>query len=162
MFKNKKTLVVAGASILIGVLFFTRLYVQKGEVKSVDTNDSNKEKVVVYKSPTCGCCVGYIAYLKEKGYEVEEVNTEDTASVKNRHNIPHNMQSCHTTEIGEYFIEGHMPIEAINKLLAEKPDIDGITLPDMPAGSPGMPGVKREEFVIYSLKDGESSEFMRI
>jgi len=72
------------------------------------------------------------------------------------------MQSCHTTEIGDYFVEGHVPIEAIDKLLAEKPDIDGITLPDMPAGSPGMPGVKREEFVIYSLKDGESSEFMRI
>jgi hypothetical protein len=55
-----------------------------------------------------------------------------------------------------------MPIEAVNKLLTEKPDIDGISLPDMPAGSPGMPGIKREEFIIYSLTDGNSEEFMRL
>ena len=83
-------------------------------------------------------------------------------SIKEKYNIPYNMQSCHTTEIGDYFVEGHVPIEAVNKLLAEKPDIDGITLPDMPSGSPGMPGPKREEFIIYSLKDGEAEEFMRL
>jgi hypothetical protein len=72
------------------------------------------------------------------------------------------MDSCHTLIIEDYFVEGHIPIEAIEKLLAEQPDIDGITLPDMPSGSPGMPGVKKGDFVIYSVKGGKTSEFMRI
>ncbi len=137
-------------------------YIAFGKTPANEVVNGDKIKATVYKSPTCSCCLSHAGYLEEQGFDVETIVDNDTSSIKQKHNIPYNMQSCHTTEIGEYFVEGHMPIEAINKLLSEKPDIDGITLPDMPAGSPGMPGVKREEFVIYSLKDGESSEFMRI
>ena len=72
------------------------------------------------------------------------------------------MESCHTMVIDDYFVEGHMPFEAIEKLLSERPDIDGIALPDMPSGTPGMPGEKIEEWVIYSIKDGQTFIFMRI
>ena len=72
------------------------------------------------------------------------------------------MQSCHTAILGKYFIEGHVPLEAINKLLKERPDIDGIALPGMPIGTPGMPGEKEETFIIYQLVDGKSSVFMTI
>jgi hypothetical protein len=72
------------------------------------------------------------------------------------------MQSCHTTIIGKYFIEGHVPLEAINKLLKEQPSIDGIALPGMPIGTPGMPGKKEEPYVIYQLIDGKFSVFMTI
>ena len=72
------------------------------------------------------------------------------------------MQSCHTTIIGKYFIEGHVPFEAVEKLLKEQPDIDGIALPGMPIGTPGMPGDKDEPYVIYQLKDGKFSVFMTI
>ncbi|MBD3279284.1 MAG: hypothetical protein GF390_01070 [Candidatus Pacebacteria bacterium] len=116
----------------------------------------------VYKSADCSCCLGHVGYLKGEGFTVETVIQQNLDSIKAKHKIPYNLQSCHTTEIANYFVEGHVPIEAINKLLAEKPDIDGITLPDMPAGSPGMPGLKREEFIIYSLKDGQAKEFMRL
>ena len=80
----------------------------------------------------------------------------------NKHNIPSELESCHTTEVAGYFVEGHVPVEAIDKLLEEKPDIDGIALPGMPAGSPGMGGLKTEDFVIYALKDGEASVFMTL
>jgi hypothetical protein len=83
-------------------------------------------------------------------------------TVKQKYNIPLEMQSCHTTIIGEYFIEGHVPYEAINKLLKEQPNIDGIALPGMPIGTPGMPGEKDEPYVIYQLIDGKSSVFMTI
>ena len=73
-----------------------------------------------------------------------------------------NMADNRTVIIGDYFVEGHMPFEAIEKLLSEKPDVDGIALPDMPSGTPGMPGEKREEWIIYSLKDNQIFEFMRI
>ncbi|MFC1649204.1 DUF411 domain-containing protein [Patescibacteria group bacterium] len=132
--------------------------------KTENNSDSGGEvlSATVHKSPNCGCCLGHAGYMKDEGIEVETIAESNMNSVKAKHNIPHNMQSCHTTEIGEYFVEGHVPIEAINKLLTEKPDIDGITLPDMPSGSPGMPGPKREDFVVYSLEDGVSEEFMRL
>jgi hypothetical protein len=66
------------------------------------------------------------------------------------------MESCHTVEIENYFVEGHVPIEAIQKLLNEKPDINGIALPGMPSGSPGMPGLKMEKFKIHQITlDGQ-------
>jgi hypothetical protein len=83
-------------------------------------------------------------------------------TIKQKYNIPVEMQSCHTTILGKYFIEGHVPLEAVNKLLKEQPDIDGIALPGMPIGTPGMPGDKDEPYVIYQLKDGKSSVFMTI
>ena len=82
--------------------------------------------------------------------------------IKSQYQIPAEMQSCHTSVIDDYFIEGHVPMEAIEKLMNEKPDIDGIALPRMPSGSPGMPGVKTETWIIYSLKDGQYEEFMRV
>jgi len=106
----------------------------------------------VYKSPNCGCCLGHAGYMKGEGLDVETIVESNMDSVKTKHNIPYNMQSCHTTEIEGYFVEGHIPIAAIDKLLSEKP----------PSGSPGMPGLKREEFIIYSLKDGIAEEFMRL
>ncbi len=83
-------------------------------------------------------------------------------TIKQKYNIPVEMQSCHTTIMGKYFIEGHVPFEAVNKLLKEQPDIDGIALPGMPIGTPGMPGDKDEPYVIYQLKDGKYSVFMTI
>ncbi len=118
--------------------------------------------VTVYKSPNCGCCVGYVSELEKSGYEVKTINVEDMSTIKQKYNIPANMQSCHTAVVEGYFVEGHVPIEAVEKLLTERPAIEGIALPKMPAGSPGMPGVKSEPFKIYSLVDGKSSEFMII
>lgn len=119
-------------------------------------------QATLYKSPTCSCCLGHAGYLDGKGFDVETVVESNIASIKEKYNIPFDMQSCHTTVIGDYFVEGHVPVEAVNKLLSEKPDIDGISLPGMPPGSPGMPGAKKGDYVIYSLKNGESEEFMRI
>ncbi len=83
-------------------------------------------------------------------------------SVREYYQIPEGMESCHTAIINGYFVEGHVPVAAIKKLLEEKPNIDGIALPGMPSGSPGMPGQKNEAFHIYALSDGKSSEFMTI
>ncbi len=84
------------------------------------------------------------------------------SSIKKKYQIPQNMESCHTGVIEGYFVEGHVPVEAIEELLAEKPDISGIALPGMPPGSPGMPDQKTEAFKIYALSDGTASEFMII
>ncbi|MBR9699713.1 DUF411 domain-containing protein [Candidatus Woesearchaeota archaeon] len=121
-------------------------------------NDIGKgQEVTVFKSPTCGCCVGYATELEKNGFKVKTINTPDMSSIKQKYGIPSNMESCHTSIIGDYVVEGHVPIEAVQELLQDKPDISGIALPNMPAGTPGMPGTKRGPYVIYSLSDG--SEF---
>jgi hypothetical protein len=154
---NKITLVIA-----VLVVAIAGYYITFSNTPDNKGSTENKVKATVYKSPTCSCCLGHAAYLKKQGFEVENVVADDIESIKDEYSIPYNMRSCHTTIIDDYFIEGHVPIEAVNKLLEEKPDIDGISLPDMLAGSPGMPGIKREEFVIYSLTGGNSEEFMRL
>lgn len=117
--------------------------------------------VEMYRSPGCSCCGEYVHYLSGHGLEVQEVATSDMTSVKESFGIPRNMWSCHTAIIGRYFVEGHVPIEAIQKLLEEQPDIDGIALPGMPAGSPGMGGGKTGPFVVYAVSDGAAREFTR-
>jgi hypothetical protein len=117
------------------------------------------ESVVMFKSPTCGCCVNYAAYLERQGFSVETVMTQDMSVIKADNDIPRNMESCHTVMIGDYFVEGHIPIEAVNQMLEEKPSIDGIALPGMPSGSPGMPGIKNTKFTIYGLANGEYSQY---
>ncbi len=118
--------------------------------------------VTTYRSPTCGCCVGWEEYLKTAGFEVESVVTDDVTAIKDDLQIPDDMRSCHTAIIGDYFVEGHVPVEAIQKLLDEQPEIDGIALPGMVQGSPGMSGEKSEPFVIYSVSGGSVDEFMTI
>ena len=130
--------------------------------KEALANIDNKKIVEVFKTPTCGCCYGYVLFLEKEKYKVKQTDMRSLHSIKQKYNIPVEMQSCHTTIMGKYFIEGHVPIEAINKLLKEQPDIDGIALPGMPIGTPGMPGDKDEPYVIYQLTEGKFSVFMTI
>tara|TARA_Y100000748_G_C15092453_1_gene331018 strand:- start:24 stop:506 length:483 start_codon:yes stop_codon:yes gene_type:complete len=130
--------------------------------KDALANIDNKQIVEVFKTPSCGCCYGYVLFLEKEKYKVKQTDMRSLHSIKQKYNIPIEMQSCHTTIMGKYFIEGHVPIEAINKLLKEQPDIDGIALPGMPIGTPGMPGDKDEPYVIYQLTDGKFSVFMTI
>lgn len=118
----------------------------------------------LYKAPNCECCLEYIAYLEEKGdADIDDVEVDDLAETKEEYNVPQDVESCHTLDIGAYFVEGHVPLEAIDELVESEPDIAGIALPDMPIGSPGMPGQKKEEFIIYAVSnDGSYNEFMTI
>jgi hypothetical protein len=108
-------------------------------------------RAILYKSPQCGCCEGYAAYLRKNGFDVEVKTTHDLANISRKAGIPEAMQGCHTTFIEGYVVDGHVPISAIRKLLAERPAIAGITLPGMPDGSPGMSGRKQGPFRIYAV-----------
>jgi hypothetical protein len=118
-----------------------------------------KNKAKVYRDPNCGCCGAHAAYLRQHGYDVTIVPKADLTPIKRRYAVPNNLLSCHTTVIGAYAIEGHVPIASIEKLLRERPKIRGIALPGMPSGSPGMPGPKDEVFTIYSFSDGRTQIF---
>ena len=156
IFSRSATLVALLISFFLIFIFATN----KQDALAV-TKD-NKYNVEVFKTASCGCCYGYVLFLEEENFKVKQTDMRSLHLIKKKYNIPLEMQSCHTTILGKYFIEGHVPIEAINKLLKEKPDIDGIALPGMPIGTPGMPGEKVEPYIIYQLVDGKSSVFMTI
>jgi hypothetical protein len=115
---------------------------------------------VLYKNPDCSCCDGHAEYLRENGYAVEVIETPDLDAFKAGHGIPEDLAGCHSIVIDGYVIEGHVPVAAIDKLLAERPAIIGISLPGMPIGSPGMGGQKAAPFVIQEIaKDGAARVF---
>ena len=149
---------------VLTVLILSFLYIFNfvADKKDVLANINNKQVVEVFKTPSCGCCYGYVLFLEEEKFKVKQTDMGSLHTIKQKFNIPLEMQSCHTTIMDKYFIEGHVPLEAINKLLKEQPDIDGIALPGMPIGTPGMPGDKDEPYVIYQLIDGKFSVFMTI
>ena len=147
--------------ILFVSLFFASNFVADKQKVLASTNN-NKLNVEVFKTPSCGCCYGYVLFLEKEKFNVKQTDMRSLHSIKKKYNIPIEMQSCHTTIMGKYFIEGHVPLQAVNKLLKEQPDIDGIALPGMPIGTPGMPGEKEEPYVIYQLIDGKFSVFMTI
>lgn len=95
-------------------------------------------RVVVHKSSSCGCCTLWVNHLRESGFAVDVRDQDNLSPVKERVGVPVGKGSCHTAEVGGYFVEGHVPAQDIKRLLAEKPDAKGLVLPGMPAGSPGM------------------------
>jgi len=76
--------------------------------------------------------------MQENGYPVEVKNDENRAAVRDQFNVPLQIQSCHTAIVDGYIIEGHVPVDEIERLLAERPEIVGLAVVGMPAGSPGM------------------------
>jgi hypothetical protein len=92
----------------------------------------------VYRSPSCGCCGGWVDHLRAAGFEVTVEMMEDVSPVAERLGVPERLRSCHTGEAGGYFIEGHVPAGDVERLLRERPAAKGIAVPGMPIGAPGM------------------------
>jgi len=144
-------LVVAGA-----------VFLQSASFGDPEVKEGLGLQAIVYKTPTCGCCHVFSQYLESEGVSVEVKDLANLSPTKKQYGIPQELESCHTTVIGDYVIEGHIPLEVINKLVTEKPDIKGIALPGMPSGSPGMPGPKIGQWTIYALNnDGRVTEYMQ-
>jgi len=94
--------------------------------------------IAVTKSPTCGCCNGWIAHLRSAGFQVRITETADVTPTARRLGVPDDLRSCHTASVGGYAIEGHVPAADIQRLLRDRPAAAGIAVPGMPLGSPGM------------------------
>ena len=118
------------------------------------------DEIVVYKTPTCGCCGRWVDHMKANGFTATVKDTADLAPIKRRLGVPPSMVSCHTTVVNGYVVEGHVPAEAVRKLLKERPAIVGIAAPGMPAGSPGMEGPVKQRFDVVTFdRSGHSRVF---
>ena len=113
---------------------------------------------VMYKNPTCSCCETYAAYLEQNGFKVELKPTNDLSQISQKLGVPEELEGCHTILMGNgmYVVAGFVPVDVVNKMLTEKPNVTGISLPGMPNGSPGMGGVKTESFTIYAFTRGKA------
>ncbi len=117
--------------------------------------------VKVWKSPTCGCCTKWVDHLRAAGFRVEATNVNDMQMIKKLAGIPRQMESCHTAIIDGYRIEGHVPAADIRRLLKERPEIAGLAVPGMVAGSPGMemPDGSREPYRVLTFGKGQPRVF---
>lgn len=122
-------------------------------------------RIEVFKSPTCGCCSAWIEHLARAGFAVDarDVDQDALYALKARSGITPELASCHTAFVDEYLVEGHVPASDVQRLLAERPDAIGLSVPGMPIGSPGMEmGNQREAFdTLLLLRDGATEVFER-
>ena len=95
-------------------------------------------EITVYRDPSCTCCGGWMKHLTAQGFQPRNVLTSEIYTLKQQYGVPDNLVSCHTAVINGYIVEGHVPAAEIKRLLAEKPDVAGLTVPGMPIGTPGM------------------------
>lgn len=145
--------------LIVAIVVLAGLILLDKETEQAVVVDGEQIVATVYKSPTCGCCGVYASYLKKEGYEVDVENTQDMSAIKQRFGVPYELESCHTMEIDGYVVEGHIPEAVVHKLLTERPDIKGIGMQGMPSGSPGMPGPKNDDFIIYEINhDGTQGD----
>lgn len=126
---------------------------------------SDKPVMTVYKRSTCGCCSMWIDHMEAAGYQVEAIDRDaDLHVVKDSLGLPADLSSCHTGVVDGYVVEGHVPAEQVDRLLAERPDVLGIAVPGMPIGSPGMEmGDRRDAYdVLVVDKSGEAGVYASI
>ncbi len=104
--------------------------------------------VEVYKSPACDCCSDWAKHLQKNGFKVNTHETMSASANRAKFGVPDALGSCHTAVVGGYAIEGHVPAREIKRLLAERPKAQGIAVPSMPLGSPGMEGPRSDPYEV--------------
>lgn len=122
--------------------------------------DTTGVLMIVYKSPTCGCCRSWVEHMKKAGFRVRAVDLDDVQSVKTRYGVPGALASCHTAVIesaagGPFVVEGHVPAEDVRRLLRPRMGVRGLAVAGMPAGAPGMelPDGRRDHYDVMSFRE---------
>lgn len=145
-YKNKtirKVLVILGVAVIGSIGVFVAFNQQPAKSKNI----------VVYKDPNCGCCTSWIKHLRRNDFNVEVHDQKNMTSIKSQLDVPSKLQSCHTASIGGYTIEGHVPADLIERLLDEKSELMGLAVPNMPLGSPGMEGPRKDAYSVLAFME---------
>lgn len=123
--------------------------------------NTRSASITVYKNASCGCCGKWVDHMRQHGFDLTVHDVDNMSPVKERVGLPFGMGSCHTAEVGGYFIEGHVPAAEVARLLKEKPTAKGLAVPGMPVGSPGMEqdGKLQPYDVLLVKADGSTEVF---
>ncbi|MBF0273978.1 MAG: DUF411 domain-containing protein [Nitrospinae bacterium] len=152
---------------LLFTFFFTLTGTVNAEESLWDKNNPHfnfdkKPEALVYYSSSCECCKGWLEHMKKNGFEVKAIAVDDVQPIKEEKKLPPKMASCHTAVIDGYIIEGHVPANDIKRLITEKPkDIVGLSVPQMPVGTPGMEmGDRKDNFDVIAFdKEGNTKVY---
>ena len=138
-------------------------YTRTNLVPVATASAAEQPQLVVHKSPSCGCCGLWVDHMRKAGFAPKVNNVDNMSPIKERVGVPYGMGSCHTAEVGGYFIEGHVPAEEVLRLLKEKPKAKGLTVPNMPIGSPGMEqGDTKQPYEVHLVNlDGTTTVYAR-
>lgn len=157
---NKPIIIASFAAIAIGgTIAFTSFGVAQKEGTSTATAqaDETSKEITIWRDPGCGCCDSYADYLETNGYNVTRVDDVNFDKRSVEAGVPAQGLGCHLAEIDGYYVSGLVPTDIIERLLAERPAITGITLPGMPPNAPGMAREKTGTLKTYAFgEDGVS------
>ena len=146
------TIIIIGIITGLGGLFFW----EEPESRASIT------EIMVYKSPTCNCCEKWIDHLRHAGFKVTSKNRNDMYSIKSDFGVAPNLRSCHTALVDGYVVEGHVPADDIKRMLQERLEVTGLTVPGMPRGSPGMEGRYKDPYdVLIFDKNGQTKVYAK-
>ncbi len=155
---NSKILLVGT---VFTIVFAIVLFMPKNEATEVSI-EPEKLEVVMYKNEGCMCCTKWADRLNQEEFAVTEKAVPNLNEIKEENGITRQLASCHTAFVDGYIVEGHVPVEDVQRLLKERPDAIGLTVPGMPIGSPGMevPGREPDNYdVLLIAKDGTTTVF---
>jgi hypothetical protein len=116
------------------------------------------DTVIVYKTPTCGCCSDWVDHVREHGFTVVTHDLNDLTAIKQELGVPPGRVSCHTAQVRGYTIEGHVPADLIRRMLDENARFKGLAVPGMPIGSPGMEGLIKQRYEVLSFDERGNTE----
>ena len=123
--------------------------------------DAGDGVIKVYKTPQCGCCTKWVDVLRDAGLDVEaeDISHAELNEKKIDAGLNRSLASCHTALVGDYVIEGHVPVAEIRRLLESEPDVRGLAVPGMPVGSPGMEiGDRQDPYDVLAFREDGSTE----
>lgn len=144
-------------SIVVGFAFSEQNRVDPPSSEKTAASAPESKKMTIYRDPNCGCCDAYADYLDENGYQVTRVDDRNFGNRSISAGVPEQGLGCHLAEIDGYIVSGLVPVEIIERLMNERPQITGITLPGMPDNAPGMSPEKTGTLKIYAFsEDGVS------
>ncbi|MCP5420935.1 MAG: DUF411 domain-containing protein [Gammaproteobacteria bacterium] len=132
-------------SLLSGLLLLSPL------TQAENSAQLKTEEILVYKSPTCGCCTAWTKYLEDNGFTVKWRDLDNLDRIKTQYGVTPELASCHTAVIDGYVIEGHVPAGDIRRLLLERPAVKGLSVPGMPPLSPGMSDGEPKHFDVLTF-----------
>ena len=161
-YMNRVQAVVLAAAVITGnVVAYGQAKATPASKPAAKPAAQAQPQLVVFKSPTCGCCAKWVEYMEKNGFTAKVTNMPDLSAVKEQNGVTQRLSSCHTTLVGGYVIEGHVPVEDVKRLLKEKPaGIAGLAAPGMPAGSPGMDVPNSPSYQIIAFdKTGKTSVY---
>jgi hypothetical protein len=105
-----------------------------------------------------------VGHLQANGFTVETqpVTEAQLMAIKERYGITPALEACHTAVIDGYVVEGHVPADVLREFLKEQPAVVGLTVPGMPAGSPGMESATPEHYSVLTFdRDGRTTVYAR-